>query len=71
MRPEIWTHKITQVGNFNMLYSFFLFFFLTFVFVTTISLYGSKCEKEGEINGRYYAHYKQFGRGFGRELAVQ
>lgn len=40
-----------------MLYSFF-FFFLTFVFVTTISLYGSKCEKEGEINGRDYAHYK-------------
>lgn len=26
MRPEIWTHKITQVGNFNMLYSFFFFF---------------------------------------------
>lgn len=55
-----------------MLYSFFFFFFgLTFVFVTTISLYGSKCEKEGEINGRDYADYKKSGLGFGRELAVQ
>lgn len=61
-----------QVGKFNILYSSFFFFLgLTIVFVTTVSLYGSKCEKEGTINVCDYSQYKKFGLGFGRELAVQ
>lgn len=39
MRSEIWTRKITQVGNFNMLYSFFFFFLASLLYLLLQFLY--------------------------------